>query len=62
MATIYTQGVYAVVKTQKSSLPSWIITCGNVKNEKNCINGESWEAMWTYLGIREGLSEETGTW
>lgn len=34
MVTIYIEGVYVVVKNQKSSLPSGIITCANVKKGK----------------------------
>lgn len=62
MVTVYTWGVYAVVKNQKFSLPSWLITCANVKKEKNCVQlleNHGRLLGGTYLGVRAGLFEAT---
>lgn len=56
MVTVYILAVYTVVKNQKSSLPSWIITFANVKSEKNStVNRKSWETLGTYLGVSRDM-------
>lgn len=63
IVTVYIWGVYAVVKNQKSSPAFLDYTCAKVKMEKNCVQLIEYHGRLRgiYLGVREGLTEETWT-